>query len=72
MISLNRCCEKKTIALGSEVITVCFAPDDAGKIAREIQNCLDDGADLIVTSGAMFLVARIGEVPVPSCLRHVS
>lgn len=92
---------KKTIALGSEVITVRFAPDDAGKIAREIQNCLDDGADLIVTSGgmsvdpddvtrqgildagaedmvygspvlpgAMFLVARIGEVPVlglPAC-----
>ena len=92
---------KKMIALGSEVITVRFAPDDAGKIAQEIQNCLRQGADLIVTSGgmsvdpddvtrqgirdagaedmvygspvlpgAMFLVARIGEVPVlglPAC-----
>ncbi len=92
---------KKMTALGSEVITVRFSPDDAGKIAQEIQSCLDDGADLIVTSGgmsvdpddvtrqgirdagaedmvygspvlpgAMFLVARIGDVPVlglPAC-----
>ncbi len=92
---------KKMIALGSEVVTVRFSPDDAAVIATEIQFCLSEGADLIVTSGgmsvdpddvtrkgirdagavdmvygtpvlpgAMFLVARIGEVPVlglPAC-----
>jgi len=92
---------KKMMDLGSEVVRVCFAPDDAAHIAKEIQNCLDAGADLIVTSGgmsvdpddvtrqgirdagaedmvygtpvlpgAMFLVARIGEIPVlgiPAC-----
>jgi len=92
---------EKMTALGSEVVTVRFAPDDAAVIATEIQSCLSEGADLIVTSGgmsvdpddvtrqgirdagaedmvygtpvlpgAMFLVARIGEVPVlglPAC-----
>lgn len=92
---------KKIHLLGSEVVTVHFAPDDAGSIAAEITNCLREGADLIVTSGgmsvdpddvtrlgirdagaedmvygtpvlpgAMFLVARIGKVPVlglPAC-----
>lgn len=92
---------KKMADLGSEVATVRFAPDDAARIAEEIQGCLDEGADLIVTSGgmsvdpddvtrlgirdagaedmvygspvlpgAMFLVARIGQVPVlglPAC-----
>ncbi len=39
--------------LGSDVEMVCFAPDDPAKIAGEIQQCLDAGADLIVTSGGM-------------------
>lgn len=92
---------KKLEALGSEVAAVRFAPDDAASIAREIHHCLEEGANLIVTSGgmsvdpddvtrtgirdagaedivygtpvlpgAMFLVARIGKVPVlglPAC-----
>jgi len=83
------------------VSTVRFAPDNVEQIAAEIQHCLDNGAELIVTSGgmsvdpddvtrqgiaaagaedmvygspvlpgAMFMVARIGEVPVlglPAC-----
>ncbi len=87
--------------LGSEVSTVAFAPDDPARIAAAIHQCLEAGADLIVTSGgmsvdpddvtrlgiagagaedmvygtpvlpgAMFLVARIGAVPVlglPAC-----
>ena len=92
---------KKLAELGSEVIRVGFAPDDPKKIANEIQQCFDAGADLIVTSGgmsvdpddvtrvgikeagaedmvygtpvlpgAMFMVARIGKIPViglPAC-----
>jgi molybdenum cofactor synthesis domain-containing protein len=92
---------KKLEKLGSKVIKVCFAPDDETLIAKEIINCLEAGADLIVTSGgmsvdpddvtkagisqagavdkvygtpvlpgAMFMVARIGDVPVlglPAC-----
>jgi molybdenum cofactor synthesis domain-containing protein len=92
---------KKLEKIGSKVIKVCFAPDDETLIAREIENCLEAGADLIVTSGgmsvdpddvtragisragavdkvygtpvlpgAMFMVARIGDVPVlglPAC-----
>lgn len=91
----------KLSLLGSEVITVGFAPDDARLIAAEIRKCLEAGAELIVTSGgmsvdpddvtrqgikeagaeamvygtpvlpgAMFLVGRIGQVPVlglPAC-----
>ncbi len=91
----------KLAQLGSEVAMVGFAPDDPGLIATEIKNCLDAGADLIITSGgmsvdpddvtrtgikeagaedtvygtpvlpgAMFLVGRIGHVPVlglPAC-----
>ncbi len=39
--------------IGSEVITVRFAPDDAEIIAAEIKNCLSMGAQLVVTSGGM-------------------
>lgn len=87
--------------LGSEVISVGFAPDNAQHIAAEIHKSLAQGAEFIVTSGgmsvdpddvtrlgvkeagasdmvygtpvlpgAMFMVARIGEVPivgVPAC-----
>ena len=44
---------KKLNKLGSEVIKVSFAPDDVEKIAAEITNCLEAGADLIITSGGM-------------------
>ena len=91
----------KLAKLGSEVAMVGFAPDDPAKIAAEIRNCLEAGADLVITSGgmsvdpddvtrtgireagaedtvygtpvlpgAMFLVGRIGNVPVlglPAC-----
>ncbi len=54
----------KLAALGSEVIKVCFAPDDADRISAEIKNCLAAGADLIVTSGGMSVdpddVTRLG------------
>ncbi len=39
--------------LGSEVTKVCFAPDDPQKIAAEIHKCLDEGVELVVTSGGM-------------------
>ncbi len=91
----------KLAELGSEVAMVVFAPDDPARIAAAIRECLDAGAELIVTSGgmsvdpddvtrlgiagagatdmvygtpvlpgAMFLVARIGNIPVlglPAC-----
>lgn len=44
---------QKLEELGSEVLAVRFAPDDADHIAREIGACLEAGADLIVTSGGM-------------------
>ncbi|PID71816.1 MAG: molybdopterin-binding protein [Desulfobulbus propionicus] len=87
--------------LGSEVVSVGFAPDNVQHIAAEIHKSLAQGAEFIVTSGgmsvdpddvtrlgikeagasdmvygtpvlpgAMFMVARIGEVPivgVPAC-----
>jgi hypothetical protein len=43
----------KLAKLGSKVAKVAFAPDDAKLIAAEIAACLEDGADLIVTSGGM-------------------
>jgi len=54
----------KLAALGSEVIKVVFAPDDIGAISAAIQSCLEEGADLIVTSGGMSVdpddVTRMG------------
>ncbi|MDA8165801.1 MAG: molybdopterin-binding protein [Desulfobacteraceae bacterium] len=44
---------QKLNEIGSEVLEVRFAPDDAAAIAREIKGCLNAGADLIVTSGGM-------------------
>lgn len=43
----------KAAALGSEILLVRFAPDDKQIIAREIEYCLQQGAELIVTSGGM-------------------
>lgn len=54
----------KLTALGSEVIKVVFAPDDISLISKAIHDCLDAGADLIVTSGGMSVdpddVTRMG------------
>jgi len=44
---------KKIGAIGSDVLGVAFAPDDAGMIEQEIRKFLADGADLILTSGGM-------------------
>ncbi|MFN2366525.1 MAG: molybdopterin-binding protein, partial [Desulfurivibrionaceae bacterium] len=44
---------KKLTDLGSEVVTVGFAPDDIQAIAAEIRICLDRGAEIIITSGGM-------------------
>ncbi|MGM0682423.1 MAG: molybdopterin-binding protein, partial [Thermodesulfobacteriota bacterium] len=92
---------KKLGELNSTVMVTRFARDDEEAIAGEIKNCIESGADIIVTSGgmsvdpddrtragisrtgavdivygtpvlpgAMFLVARIGKVPIlglPAC-----
>lgn len=44
---------EKVKEYGSEVVKVCFAPDDIGIIRDEIHSCLDAGAELVVTSGGM-------------------
>ncbi|MGB3221767.1 MAG: molybdopterin-binding protein [Desulforhopalus sp.] len=43
----------KAQALGSEILLVRRAPDNKDIIAREIAHCIDQGAELIVTSGGM-------------------
>lgn len=43
----------KLTSLGSIITTVRFAPDDRQRIAAEIDACIEQGADLIVTSGGM-------------------
>ena len=54
----------KLIGLGSTVGPVRFAPDDPTLIAAAIRTCLEDGAELIVTSGGMSVdpddVTRLG------------
>ncbi|MCP4343797.1 MAG: molybdopterin-binding protein [Desulfobulbaceae bacterium] len=45
--------QAKAEALGSEILVVKRAPDDKTVIAREIGYCIDQGAELIVTSGGM-------------------
>jgi len=44
---------EKLAVIGSEVIKVSFAPDNAELIATEIKKCLAAGAELVVTSGGM-------------------
>jgi molybdenum cofactor synthesis domain-containing protein len=44
---------KKIIEMGSEVLSVGFAPDDANLIGNEIKRLLRTGADLILTTGGM-------------------
>jgi hypothetical protein len=68
---------KKVEELGSEVIALEIAPDDAEAIAKVIRSHLKQGCDLLLLSGgmsvdpgAMFLVAYLGDVPllgVPAC-----
>ncbi|MEA3469999.1 MAG: molybdopterin-binding protein [Thermodesulfobacteriota bacterium] len=55
---------EKLAELGSEVISVIFAPDDIDTIAEAINKSIASGADLIVTSGGMSVdpddVTRMG------------
>jgi molybdenum cofactor synthesis domain-containing protein len=55
---------EKLTEIGSEVISVTFAPDDIDLIAAAINDSIDKGADLIVTSGGMSVdpddVTRMG------------
>ncbi len=44
---------KKVEALGSEVVSLDFAPDDAEAIARVIRSHLNGGCDLLLLSGGM-------------------
>jgi hypothetical protein len=44
---------EKVEALGSEVTSLDFAPDDAGEISRVIRSHLDRGCDLLLLSGGM-------------------
>ncbi len=54
----------KLAKIGSEVISVTFAPDDIEVIGQEIKNAIAGGADLIITSGGMSVdpddVTRMG------------
>lgn len=43
----------KAQQLGSEICEVRFSPDDAATIAKEIEYCIQKGAELVVTSGGM-------------------
>lgn len=55
---------EKLAAIGSEVISVTFAPDDIQKISTAITDAIANGADLIITSGGMSVdpddVTRMG------------
>jgi len=44
---------EKVAALGSEVTSLEFAPDDVGEISRVISSQLDRGCDLLLLSGGM-------------------
>ncbi len=44
---------EKITALGSKVVKLTFAPDDAQRISEAIKAHLDDGCDLILLSGGM-------------------
>lgn len=44
---------KKIEAVGGEITGLQFAPDDAGFIEARIKELIDDGADLIITTGGM-------------------
>lgn len=55
---------EKLAKIGSEVISVIFAPDDIDLIGEAITTSIDKGADLIITSGGMSVdpddVTRMG------------
>jgi molybdenum cofactor synthesis domain-containing protein len=44
---------KKVEAFGGEIIGLYYAPDDAGFIKQRLQELLDAGADLLITTGGM-------------------
>ena len=44
---------EKIDAIGSKILGVTFAPDNTGVIKEKIVGLLDQGADLIITSGGM-------------------
>jgi hypothetical protein len=44
---------KKIAAIGSDVSDVAFAPDDPDIIEKEIRKLIENGADLVMTSGGM-------------------
>lgn len=44
---------KKIDRIGSEVVGVAFAPDDADHIEREIRRLISEGADLLLITGGM-------------------
>jgi hypothetical protein len=44
---------RKISEIGSEIIKVIFVPDDANRIAAEIKNLINAGAQLIITTGGM-------------------
>ena len=45
--------QKKINRLGSETIGVALAPDDEDVIAKEIKELIEDGADIVLTTGGM-------------------
>lgn len=55
---------EKLATIGSEVLSVTFAPDDIQKISTAITDAIEGGADLIITSGGMSVdpddVTRMG------------
>jgi molybdopterin biosynthesis enzyme len=44
---------RKIEQFGGEIITTFYAPDDETEIERRLQNCLEAGADLLLTTGGM-------------------
>ncbi len=44
---------KKIEAFGGEIVGLYYAPDDAGFIKQRLQELLDAGADLLITTGGM-------------------
>jgi molybdenum cofactor synthesis domain-containing protein len=61
--------QKKIEALGGRITNVCYAPDDESFIEARIRELMENGADLIITTGGMsvdpddvtrFAIRRLG------------